>query len=317
MSPPGEEIEPKPGAVVGPGEPRPLSWGEREQRRRDRRRAKQPGVMSGWLGRLARRLGKLSRTLGLTRRKIDAQGVVYRERSGVSLRRALGPTGSGVKEYDVRFPAPGAGMRGSQYPARESMRIRYTHARMYADLGHDPRVRVVQMMHKRVRPGDRVLELGCGTGGSSSVLAALAGPSGGVVAITRDGESIRFARQRYRCDHLAFELGWLETLEGELDGAFDAVFAVDLFRDAPDDPGRSRAVSSVWRVLREGGLMVVSCSDRNRLDDVVSRLGALGAGSVLTPDPDPVLLWGTVAAVKPEPGGAGGVDSSAGRGSAS
>lgn len=294
------EVEGKPiGASAGDGS-RPLSWGEREQQRRRRKRTLQTSALERTLERIMRRMTRLARSLGLTRRKIDAQGVVYRERSGLPLRRALSPTGPGVKEYDVRF-APGSAVRGAQHPSRESMRIRYTHRRIYADLGHDPRVRLVQILRQRVRPGQRVLELGCGTGASSAMLAVLVGPSGGVVAINRDGESIRFARQRYRWDHLGFELGWLETLGGELDGAFDAAVAIDLFRDAPDEPSKSRAISSLWRVVREGGTLLVACSDRNRLDDVTDRFSALGAVEMQVLDPDPVLLWTGVIAVKPTP----------------
>ncbi len=299
---PGErEIEGKPGPGAGArGAGRPLSWGERERQRRRRRRDLQTSVVERAWERLLRRCGRLARSTGLTRRRIAVQGVVYREKSGLSLRRALSATGPGVKEYEVRFAPVGSTMKGTQHPARESMRIRYTHRRIYADLGHDPRMRLVQIMHKRVRPGDRVLELGCGTGASSAMLAALVGPSGGVVAINRDGESIRFARQRYRSDHLGFELGWLETLEGELDGAYDAALAVDLFRDAPDEPSKSRAISSLWRVVRDGGAVLVACTERNRLDDVTHRLGALGGVDVVELDPDPVLLWVGVLAVKPE-----------------
>jgi len=237
----------------------------------------------------------------LTRRKIHVRGAVYRELSAVPLRRALSPTGSGVKEYEVRFTPRGEAMESQQYPARESMKIRYTHRRIYADLGHEPRIRLVQIMRRVVRPGDRVLDLGCGPGASSAMLASLVGPSGGVFAIDRDGESIRFARQRYRSNHLAFELGWAETLEGELDGAFDAVMVVDLFRDAPDEPSKSRAIASLWRILRPGGAVLFVSTHRNRLDGVTDRLAGLEAKTIKLIDPDPVLLWAGALARKPDP----------------
>ncbi|CAN0564192.1 unnamed protein product, partial [Laminaria digitata] len=261
------------------------------------------GAERAW-GRAWRRLVRLMRTVGLSRRKIVAQGVVFRERSGVSLRRALGETGAGVKEYDVRFPLPKQAMASAQYPHRESMRIRFTRRRQYADLGHDPRVRFVRSLRGVVQPGQRVLELGCGTGAASSLLASAVGPSGGVVAINRDGESIRFARQRYRFDHLAYELGWLDTLSGELEGAFDVAIAVDLFRDAPDDPGKSRAIVELWRVLALGGSLLLICSDADELEAYTQRLGGLGAEGVEQIDVDPVLQWAAVRASK----GSGGVD---------
>lgn len=287
-------------AKDGGGGARPLSWGERESRRRARQRAhRSSGAERVW-GRWYRRMQRLLRSLGFSRRKIVVGDVVYREVSGISLRRALGETGSGVKEYEVRFPMPGASMRSTQYPHRESMRIRFTRKRQYADLGHDPRVRFVRSLRGVVKPGDRVLELGCGTGSASARLAGEVGPSGGVVAINRDGESIRYARQRYRYDHLAFELGWLDTLSGELDGSFDVAVAVDLFRDAPGDPDKSRAVSELWRVVRPRGELLLISSDAGLLGAYEQRLAGLGASPLLAVDPDPVMGWVAIRATKPE-----------------
>ena len=243
----GEEVEPKPG--------QPLSWGQRveQRRRRQRGRAGIPVSIRRMIGRVLGRVARFARSVGMTRGKVVVDGVVYRERNTTSLRRALSATGSGVKEYDVYFPHRGGAMQSTQYPMRESLGIRYTHKRVFCDLGHDPRLGFIDLIQSHIRPGDRVLEIGCGTGGGSDRFARLVGPSGAVVAMHRDGESIRFARQRYRHNHLAFEIGWLETLEGELDGAFDVVVAVDLFRDASDEPSKSRAVGLVWRLVREGG----------------------------------------------------------------
>ena len=283
------------------GGSRPLSWGERESKRRARQRShRASGAERAWT-RAMSRVRRLMRSLGMSRRRIEVGGVVYREVSGVSLRRALGETGPGVKEYEVRFPLPGRDLRSAQYPHREEMRIRFTARRRYADLGHDPRVRFVHALRDVVRPGQRVLDLGCGTGAGSAQLAAAVGPSGGVVAINRDGESIRYARQRYRADHLAFELGWLDTLSGELDGAFDVAVVVDLFRDAPDDPGKSRAVSELWRVVSPGGSVLLVCSDAGMIGAHEERLLGLGAEGVRLVDPDPVLGWAAVRGMKAEP----------------
>jgi len=279
---------------------RPLSWGDRVEQRRQRRRS----GMSGGIGKLfawaVARIGRFARSIGMTRAKVVVDGVVYRERNTTSLRRALSATGSGVKEYDVSFPHRGGAMQSTQYPMRESLRIRYTHNRIFSDLGHDPRLGFIDLIQRHIKPGDRVLEIGCGTGGGSDRLARLVGPSGGVVAMHRDGESIRFARQRYRHNHLAFEIGWLETLEGELDGGFDVVMAVDLFRDAPDEPSKSRAVGLMWRLVREGGMVVVICTDRNRLDQKTDRLVGFGIESLEVLAPASTPLWGGAFGFKPK-----------------
>lgn len=296
---PSREIETKPtGGGQSFPQSRPMSWGERVEQREQRDRA---GRFS-WIARIFTntyaKFGRFARSVGMTRRRIEVAGVVYREMNTTSLRRAMSSTGSGVKEYEVRFPAMGSSMASRQYPMRESMEIRYTRTRMFGDLGHEPRVGFLDQVKADIKPGDRVLELGCGTGSASGVLAGLVGPSGGVVAINRDGESIRYARQRHRHDHLAFELGWLETLEGELDEAFDAVIVVDLFRDAPDDPSKSRAIADIWRLVGCGGMVSVICSKRNQLEEVTDRLEALGAESLEVLGVDSDLGWGGVVGVK-------------------
>jgi|GEM_PF-761784 len=293
----GRQIEPKPGSTESA---RPLSWGEREEQRRNRKSGTLQSSSSGFVARIRNRLNRFTRTLGLTRNKVVIESVIYRERTTTSLRRTLSLTGSGVKEYDVEFPNRSAAMQSQQYPWREKMRIRYTRNRVFADLGNDPRVQFADQLKELIKPGFRVLELGCGTGSSSRQLAELVGPSGGVVAIDRDGESIRYARQRHRRDHLGFELGWLDTLEGELDGAFDAVLAVDLFRDAGDDPAKSRAVSSLWRVVNPGGVIGVMSTDQTMLASITDRLGALGVEMISSYQSQTVHSWGSWLGKRPE-----------------
>lgn len=256
---------------------KPMSWGDREDRRKARRWTGVIARGSGIVAAVVGRAGRIFRAAGLVHRTWVVDGVVYRERSAVSLKRSLSEVGSGVKEYDVRFGALGSVTASLQYPVREQMRIRYTKRRLYHDLGHDPRMWFLERYRDRIVPGGRVLDLGCGTGAASGELARLVGPSGAVVAIERDGESVRFARQRYRVDHLGFELGWVESLAGEMDGAFSAVVVTDLFRDDVDEPSKSRTVSAIWRLVEDGGLVVVMASAGEQLGEMVDRFEASGA----------------------------------------
>lgn len=189
-------------------------------------------------------------------RVVTVDGVQYRERRTSGLRSALMGSESGVREYEVRFPDSDARKR--------PFRIRATPTRIYDDLSPDPRAELVRALDPLVRPGDRVLELGCGTGAGSRHLAYLVGPSGGVVALDRDGESVRFARQRYAAAQVGYELGWVETLSGELDDAFDAVVATDPFRDDAGPAERGRTADELARVLRPGGhLLCIGSTDES------------------------------------------------------
>lgn len=241
---------------------RPLSWGERQEQRKQRaQQVRKPGARraGSWWRSLKHMLGARALTV--------VDGVRYHERSTISLRRALSDSGPGVKEYRVRF---------SSGASRETMRIRVTRSRIYGDLLVDPRTKVYEQIVGAIRPGSRVLELGCGTGSGTMMLSQAVGPSGGVVAINRDGESVRFARKRYELKNTGFELGWIETLAGEVDGAFDAVCAVDPLRSAPDDPARSQAMAELWRVLAPGGLLVVMCSKPEGAPESIGRMEPLG-----------------------------------------
>jgi len=189
-------------------------------------------------------LERLAGTLGTSGTRV-VDGVRYRERRQRAIKGLLGAAEEGAREFEVRFPT---GDRRAR-----PMRIRATRARIYDDLSPDPRAELVRRLDETVRPGDRVLELGSGTGASAQHLAYLAGPSGGVVALDRDGESIRFARQRYTDKQIGYELGWIETLSGELDSAFDAVVAVDPLRDTTNQIERARNLSEILRVIRDGG----------------------------------------------------------------
>lgn len=205
---------------------------------------------------------RFARYLGLYRRTITTQdGVRYKERTGTSLRRAIQPDGSGVKEYNVRFPTIDA-------EGRRGMRIRYTPTRLYAEVGHDPRTVLYAQLANVITPGLRILEIGCGTGSGTSILSNSVGPSGGVIAIDRDGESIRFARHRHQSTHCGFELGWLETLDGEIEGAFDTVIAVDPIRGLTNSPERIRAISELTRVLRPSGRIIIILSEPSGLSEI-------------------------------------------------
>jgi SAM-dependent methyltransferase len=179
--------------------------------------------------------------LGL-RRRFEIDGVTYTERSREPLRRALSRRGRGYKEYDARF------RDGSTLP------IRCTPIRVYADLLGPVLLPCYQVAENFIRPGMRVLDASCGTGYGSAWLLDRVGPSGAVVAITRDEESARYAQARYRAPNIAFERGWTDAVAGEVDGAFDAVVACNAL--TPGDDAR-RSVTEWMRVIALGGWMLI------------------------------------------------------------
>lgn len=170
------------------------------------------------------------------------EGVRYRERSTEPLRRALAERGPAYKDYDVLF---------ADSPP---LRIRCTAARQYADIAGSHLLAPYRLADPIIRPGMRVLDTRCSTGFGAHHLAHRVGPSGAVVALDPDHESIRYARRRYDPGNISFEIGGIESIEGELDASFDGVLAIGLFRSIEEAPALA---ASLWRVLAPGGPMLL------------------------------------------------------------
>jgi len=91
-----------------------------------------------------------------------------------------------------------------------------------------------------IRPGMRVLDLGCGAGDVAFVAPGLVGPGGSVVGVDRSPEALARARLRAAQRGLA----QVQFVEGDLGdpapgGPFDAI--VDWRRRYPAHPGDRRA----------------------------------------------------------------------------
>lgn len=187
----------------------------------------------------------------LRRGEIVADAVRYRERRPETLPRALSRHARTLRVYRVQFPHG------------EPMRIRATHRRLYDDLAAldlgPGRLTLYQMCDELLRPGMRVLDLAAGTGGPAAWIARRVGPSGAVVALERDSESVRFARRRYAPpglnQHVAFEIGHLDALAGELDASFDAAFAVHAVRTGDD---AETVMRELLRLVAPGGWILAA-----------------------------------------------------------
>jgi ubiquinone/menaquinone biosynthesis C-methylase UbiE len=148
-------------------------------------------------------------------------------------------------------------------------------ARVYdllAERSEEP-MREIAVQMLAPAPGERLLEIGFGTGHVLAKLARAAGPTGQVVGLDLAENMLAHARELLEREHLAdrvtLDLGDAEDLPYAVD-SFDGIFmcfTLELF-DTPDIP---RVLAQCRRVLRPGGRIVVAAISKETKPGFVLR----------------------------------------------
>lgn len=109
-----------------------------------------------------------------------------------------------------------------------------------------------------LKPDAKVIDIGCGTGDDSRMLAEFVGSGGEVVGLDFSEAMIAEAKNRFRdCEQLVFVQGSADDLPFD-DAVFDAVRVDRVLIHVPDP---DKAIDELLRVLKPGGRIVVSEPD--------------------------------------------------------
>ena len=108
-----------------------------------------------------------------------------------------------------------------------------------------------------LRPGMRVLDVGCGPGTITRDLGTLVGPAGEVLGVDSAPDVVAQAAQAYDLPQVRFAVG--DALHLDLpDGAYDVVHAHQVLQHLTDPVA---ALREMRRVTRPGGLVAVRDAD--------------------------------------------------------
>ncbi len=120
-----------------------------------------------------------------------------------------------------------------------------------------PNSRMVMKLAK-VKPGDKVLDVGCGTGSLTLTAKTFAGASGLVNGIDASPEMIDVARKKAKWAGLdvVFDVALIEKIPFP-NATFDVVVSRLVIHHLPDDLKR-KAFAEILRVLKPGGHFLVA-----------------------------------------------------------
>jgi arsenite methyltransferase len=134
-------------------------------------------------------------------------------------------------------------------------------------------VTLIEMM--KIKAGDMVLDVGCGTGRQAMHVSDIVGPDGKLFGLDPSSYRIQIATGKAK-DHslqnMSFTVGRAEDLSGFSDYEFDHVYFCSSFHWVDD---KKTALKEVYRVLKPGGSVGMTTLDRNNsltMDDVKRKL---------------------------------------------
>ena len=124
--------------------------------------------------------------------------------------------------------------------------------------GQAGRLRKMTIDLALLKPGEAVLDVGCGTGGVTLPARQRVGAAGKAAGIDPAAEMIAVARQKAQRKGLEidFRIGVIEALPYP-DGSFDAVTSSLMMHHLPQ-PLQVKGLAEIYRVLKPGGRLLIA-----------------------------------------------------------
>ena len=148
---------------------------------------------------------------------------------------------------DLHFPTGRPLAEALGYPAQVLDRLPVEAVNSFAGVGY-------HFTLARLLPGERVLDLGSGSGMDVFAAAAQVGPAGSVIGVDITPEQLAKSERLRGDEHVSFRRARIEELPFE-DGSFDAVISNGVVNLAAD---KRRVFAEAARVLRPGGRLALA-----------------------------------------------------------
>jgi len=129
-------------------------------------------------------------------------------------------------------------------------------------IGMGSRFRREILQFAQLRTGERVLDVGCGTGVLTRLAAKVVGNEGEVIGVDPSEEMIHVAKRCVAKEHsmAVFQLGVIESLSFENE-SFDVVLSSMMLHHLPREL-KTIGLGEIFRVLKPGGRLMVIDIDK-------------------------------------------------------
>ena len=136
-------------------------------------------------------------------------------------------------------------------------------------IGREKKLRQMTIRLAQLMPGDKVLEIGCGTGTLTLAAKAQVGPSGEVAGIDIAPEMVAVASRKAtrKGVDVTFQVASIASIPFP-DNRFDVVMCSFMIFHVPEDV-RKKGFKEIYRVLKSGGhLFILDGASKNKRYDV-------------------------------------------------